>query len=168
MSVMYLAHRVAAATGASKTRGAASPKAGDLAGAIAKYVPADVIALYVPIASGIETSGWSEDWRFKVAVGVAIFAGLYVWGSGTLEARQKTPEKSIWSVAWQALKDALFYIVAAVVGAFAWVTAVPASWALMDLAEKDWWVSGAIVAAVSLGLGIAAMFFAPIPERKTV
>jgi hypothetical protein len=176
MSATSLAKRAAAASTRTGPRVRATdgpPSAQTLSATLARYIPSDVIAFYVPVAAGIATAAWTLDNRRLAAIGVAIIAAVYTWGAATWLARKAADDpddpnhgKRLSEIAIVALQKGWWYVLAAVIASFAWATAVPDSWLLKDLDKNTWWLSGAIVALASIVLTILGFFLAPVDENS--
>lgn len=135
-----------------------------LARHIAEYVPADVVAVYVPVASIFATNtAITSGTRGAIALASALLAAVYVlslaWWQARIVASRTGPGRPLNRAA--VLKETAFPAVAAAIALFAWATATPGSW-------FDWTAlqgfQVVLVAVTALVLGTAGRFLAPLPR----
>lgn len=143
---------------------ALTDKANSLLSSIGTYIPADVTALYIPVAAGLAAGNTSSDTKLYVALGAAGLAAFAAWVAGHKRAAAKaaaahsSPPK-----AWLTLKAGWYEIAAAGVGLFAWATAIPASW--HHWSNSSAWAPALIVGLTALVIGgVAVLLNRPTPD----
>ncbi|HEX7173554.1 MAG TPA: hypothetical protein VF365_13220 [Candidatus Limnocylindria bacterium] len=130
---------------------------------MAAFIPAEIIALYLPVAGGIAATpdAVSVQLRFWIAVGLGVLSAIFIVSVAFDGWRRLDQAKR--SRAAELARSTAIPALGGGVAAFVWASVVPESWISFESVP---WAPVPIVVLTAIALGIIQRFLAPLPRTE--